>query len=114
VRALILPSAAWLGILQAFVPPSPSGFYAVSTVSGLVATAIAFGTLTVMIYRLGVWHQVMASTKDNVSAGIERIERHLEAIDHALTMLIEYRQELEKWQSLIERRLHRLETEDGA
>jgi hypothetical protein len=113
MRTIVLPAAAWLGVLQAFVPPSPSGFYGIGTLSGLVATATAFATFSILIYRLGVWHHDMASTKDKISAVIERIERHLEAISHAITMLIEYRQQSEKWQARVERRLHRLETEEG-
>jgi hypothetical protein len=45
--------------------------------------------------------------------GIDRIERRLEAIDHTLTVLAEFRTVIEKWQSRTERRLHRLETEDS-
>lgn len=110
MRTIVLPSAAWLGVLQAFVPASAwgSGF---ETVSRLVASAIAFGTLTVMIYRLGVRHQDMVNAKDAVAAGIERIERRLEAFDHLVSMVHEYREQLEKWKALVERRLHRLETE---
>jgi hypothetical protein len=112
MRTIVLPFAAWLGVLQAFVPPATSGF-GVETVARLVALASVLGSLTVMIYRLGVWRQEMENTKSNVYVGIERIERRLEAIDRALTTVGEFRTDIEKWQTRTERRLHRLETEDG-
>jgi hypothetical protein len=111
MRTIVLPFAAWLGVLQAFVPPNATGF-GFETVARLVALASVLGSLTVMIYRLGVWRQEMENTKSNVTVGIERIERRLEAIDHTLTVLAEFRTVIEKWQSRTERRLHRLETED--
>src|SRR5215467_1487623 len=81
MRTIVLPSAAWLGVLQAFVAPSATGF---ETVARLIALASVLGSLTVMIYRLGVWRQEMENTKSNVNVGIERIERRLEAIERRL------------------------------
>jgi len=101
MRRIALPSAAWLGVLQAFVP-SQSGF-GLETASRLVALATVFGTITAMIYHLGEKHQAVANARDNVTKRIERIERGLEAIDHVLTMIRE-------WQVKVERRLRRLET----
>ena len=111
MRTIVLPSAAWLGVLQAFVPPGTYGL-GFETISRLVAIASVFGTLTVMIYRLGVWHQEMANTKNSVGSGIERIERRLEAIDNALTLANEFRVDVERWQVRMELRLHRLETQE--
>jgi hypothetical protein len=113
MRAIVLPFAAWIGVLQAFVPPATSGF-GFETVARLVALASVLGSLTVMIYRLGVWRQEMENTKSNVHVGIERIERRLEAIDRTLTMAAEQRGQFERWQVRTERRLHRLETEDDS
>jgi len=113
MRTIVLPSAAWLGVLQAFVAPSAAGF-GFETVARLVALASVLGSLTVMIYRLGVWRQEMENTKSNVNVGIERIERRLEAIDNTLTMVAEFRAVIDKWQTRTERRLHRLETEETA
>ncbi len=88
MRTILLPSAAWLGVLQAFVSPSATGF-GFETVARLVALASVLGSLTVMIYRLGVWRQEMENTKSNVTMGIERIERRLEAIERRLDSLEE-------------------------
>ena len=68
----LLPSAAWLGVLQAFVSPSATGF-GFETVARPRRLASVLG-LTVMIYRLA-WRQEMENTKSNVTTGIERIER---------------------------------------
>ena len=111
MRTILLPSAAWLGVLQAFVPQSGASF-GYETVARLVALASVLGSLTVMIYRLGVWRQEMENTKSNVNMGIERIDRRLETIDQTLTLVAEFRAVLEKWQARTERRLRRLETED--
>ena len=88
MRTILLPSAAWLGVLQAFVSPSAAGF-GFETVARLVALASVLGSLTVMIYRLGVWRQEMENTKSNVTLGIERIERRLGAIERRLDSLEE-------------------------
>ena len=88
MRTILLPSAAWLGVLQVFVSPSATGF-GFETVARLVALASVLGSLTVMIYRLGVWRQEMENTKSNVTMGIERIERRLEAIERRLSSLEE-------------------------
>jgi len=40
-----------------------------------------------MIYRLGVWRQEMEHTKSIVMAGIERIERRLDALERKLNRL---------------------------
>jgi hypothetical protein len=113
MRTIVLPFAAWLGVLQAFVPPAAGGAgFGFETVARLVALASVLGSLTVMIYRLGVWRQEMENTKSNVHVGIERIERRLEAIDRTLAAAAEQRGVFERWQVKTERRLHRLETED--
>jgi hypothetical protein len=86
MRTIVLPSAAWLGVLQAFMPPSATGF-GFETVARLVALASVLGSLTVMIYRLGVWRQEMENTKSNVTLGIDRIERRLKAIERRMRRL---------------------------
>ena len=86
MRTIVLPSAAWLGVLQAFVPPSAAGF-GFETVARLVALASVLGSLTVMIYRLGVWRQEMENTKSNITTGIDRIERRLKAIERRMRRL---------------------------
>lgn len=110
MRTIVLPSAAWLGVLQAFVSPGVSGF-GFEAVARLVALASVLGTLTVMIYRLGVWRQEMENTKGNVSVGIERIERRLEAIDRTLASAADQHAQYERWQLRTELRLHALEVE---
>lgn len=112
----LLPSAAWLGALQALTPSLGS----VDDVARLVAVASVLGTLTVLVYRLGVWRQEMENTKHNVgaevkayreesSANFARLERRLEGIDHVLTAATEYRTRLSRWQARTDRRLERIE-----
>jgi septal ring factor EnvC (AmiA/AmiB activator) len=82
--------------------------------------ASLLGTLTVLIYRLGVWRQEMENTRNNVAAEVkahreesatnfDRIERRLEAIDHMVAAAAEDRARFERRQSRAERRLDRLE-----
>lgn len=113
---MLLPFAAWLSVLQAL-----SG--SMLTLDGsarLAGIAGVLGTLTVLIYRLGVWRQQMEHTKHDVaeavkahreesSANFERIERRLEAIDHVVGATHEYRLRTSRWQARADRRLERLE-----
>lgn len=116
VTPLLLPFAAWLSALQAL-----SG--AVPTLDGsarLAGIAGVLGTLTVLVYRLGVWRQEMEYTKHSVTtevkahreesaANFERLEQRLEAIDHLVSAATEYRLRTSRWQARTERRLERLE-----
>jgi hypothetical protein len=116
VTAMLFPSAAWFGTFEALGGP-------VGTMEGtarLAGIAGVLGTLTVLIYRLGVWRQEMEYTKHTVGAEVrahreestanfERLERRLEAIDHLVTAANEYRLRTSRWQARTERRLERLE-----
>ena len=116
VLPMLLPFAAWLSALQAL-----SG--AVPTLDGsarLAGIAGVLGTLTVLVYRLGVWRQEMEYTKHSVTAEVkahreesavnfERLEQRLEAIDHIVSVAADYRLRTSRWQARTERRLERLE-----
>jgi hypothetical protein len=110
----VLPSAAWLGMLQALTSPP------VDTTARLVGIASVLGTLTVLVYRLGVWRQEMENTKHNVgaevkayreesSANFDRLERRIEAFDHLIAATSSQRARWARWQARTERRLDQLE-----
>jgi septal ring factor EnvC (AmiA/AmiB activator) len=119
MRSALLSCVAWLGALQSWRGP----FVSVEDTARLVGIASVLGTVTVLVYRLGVWRQEMENTKDSVgadvkahreesSANFDRIERRLEAIDHMLAASAEDRARAARQQSRIERRLTRLEDAD--
>jgi hypothetical protein len=123
MRFALLSSVAWLAALQslpqtwwAAAPP----YSTFTDLLRLLGVASVLGTLTVLIYRLGVWRQEMENTKNNVAAEVKahrdesaanlgRIERRLEAIDHLLALASDERLRAARSQARIEHRLHRLE-----
>jgi len=118
----MLSFAMWLGVLQSVLPVrdnAPTGTSLVS-IAQLVGFASVLGSLTVLVYRLGVWRQEMENTKHNVGAEVrahrgesatnfDRLERRLEAIDHLITLAAEQQGTIMRWQERAERRLARLE-----
>jgi hypothetical protein len=122
VRAAVIPLlsvASWLGVVQA-APASlaPDG------IATTVGVASVLGTLTVLVYRLGVWRQEMENTKHNIGAevkqhGVEssanfgRLERRLEAIDRQIAHSTSQRVRAARWQARTERRLDQLEAAAG-
>ena len=124
IRNALLSAVLWAGALHTLQEPitsstSASGFAEIVSVAGVL------GTLTVLIYRLGVWRQEMENTKHNVGAEVRahreestanfhRIERRLDTIDHSLGQATEQRARSAKWQSRTDRRLERLERPDQA
>jgi len=89
----LLSIASWLGVIQA-VPGALVGEGTART----FGMASVLGTLTVLVYRLGVWRQEMENTKHNVGAEVKahrdesaanfaRIERRLEGIARRMQVL---------------------------
>jgi hypothetical protein len=116
VRSVFLPFLAWAGALQS-VAPTSSAF---DSGARLLGAAGVLGTLTVLVYRLGVWRQEMEHAKHNVgaqlelhraesAASFERLERRLDAIDHVVSLSSEQRAADARWRSRTERRLEQLE-----
>jgi hypothetical protein len=114
--ALLLPFAAWFGALQAVAAKASN----IDDTIRFIGLASVLGTLTVLIYRLGIWRQEMENTKHNIGAEVkayreestanfDRLERRLEAIDHMIGMTTEQRARAAKWQARTDRRLERLE-----
>jgi hypothetical protein len=104
-----------MGLLPLAVPIG-----AASDLPRLFATAGVLGSLTVLVYRLGVWRQEMENTKSNVGAEVRayreesasnlaRIERQLEGLDHMITDYMEFKQRMAKWRRGARHRLERLE-----
>ena len=88
MRSIFLPFLLWLGALQSTTAAS-SGFEGSAR---LAAVAGALGTLTVFVYRLGIWRQEMENTKHNVGAEVTR-----------------FREEVSSSFARLERRLHSIE-----
>lgn len=59
MRIAVLTVAAWFGALQAMPWPSARA----DDATRLIGVASVLGTLTVLIYRLGVWRQEMENTR---------------------------------------------------
>jgi hypothetical protein len=121
-RNAMLSFAMWLGVLQSVLPVHASATSGTSLVSiaQLVGFASVLGSLTVLVYRLGVWRQEMENTKHNVGAEVKALrdeiavyfgamDRRLDAMDHVSTIAAEARARMARWQSKVERRLARLE-----
>lgn len=116
MRHALLPYVGWFGVVQSLAPPSSS----VDTTARLVGLATLLGSLTVLVYRLGVWRQELENTKDNVAAEVKahrdesavnfnRIERRLDAIDHLVSDEADFRRRIERGHARVERRLERVE-----
>lgn len=114
---LIIPYAVWLGLAQLAAPSSPT---LIGDLPRLLAAAGVLGSLTVLVYRLGVWRQEMENTKTNVGAEVRsyreesassfaRMERQLEALDHMLTDYMEFKQQAARRHHRTARRIARLE-----
>ena len=114
--ALLLPFAAWLGALQAIATRSAN----IEDTARFVGLASVLGTVTVLVYRLGIWRQEMENTKHNVGAEVkshreestanfDRLERRLEAIDHMITIVSERQTHTARWRTRTDRRLDQLE-----
>ena len=116
MRSVLLPYIAWLGTLKSV------GFTGIGLedTARLFAIAGVLASLSVLIYRLGVWRQEMENTKQNVAAEVrarreepavrfDSIERRLEAIDHLIAVASEERLRVARWRARTERRLERLE-----
>jgi hypothetical protein len=119
MRNALISCVAWLGALQSWRAPGTS----LEDSARLLGVASLLGTLTVLIYRLGVWRQEMENTRNNVAAEVkahreesavnfDRIERRLEAIDHMLATSAEDRARFGRRQGRTERRLDRLESSE--
>jgi hypothetical protein len=116
MRNAMLSIAGWAGLLQAAGAATPF----TETWLRLMGAAGVLGTLTVLVYRLGVWRQEMEHTKENVlgemkayrddnAAAFERIEQRLTAIDHLFTEAAEQWHRAERRQSRADKRLEWLE-----
>ena len=92
MRSALLPIAAWLGALQALATPPSSADETVR----FIGIASVLGSLTVLVYRLGVWRQEMENTRHNVgeqvkafsaemTASFARVERRLDRLEAVRT-----------------------------
>jgi hypothetical protein len=116
MRNTLLTSMGWAGLLQAAGAATPF----TETWLRLIGAAGVLGTLTVLVYRLGIWRQEMEHTKQNVvgevkayrddtAAAMQRIEQRLTAIDHLFTDAAEHWARVERRQARADKRLEWLE-----
>ena len=112
MRVLILPFALWVGALQA-IAPTQGG-------TELLSAAAALASLTVMVYRLGVWRQEMVNTKHNIgaeisryraesTAQIQRLENRFAAVERFIDAATEHRIGIERWQGVVDTTLEALD-----
>src|SRR4051812_34324761 len=113
--AFMLAYAGWFGTLQSLPTAGTNAdLLRVASVAGLLST------LTVFVYRLGVWRQEMENTKNNIGAEVkayraessvnfERMERRLEVIDRVVTTAARRAARATRWQARTERRLTSIE-----
>ena len=91
MRITFLAGLGWLGVLQSLAVPAAG----LQTTARLAGMAAALGTLTVLVYRLGVWRQEMENTRSNIgvemrahrresAANFSRLERRLDSIDQVI------------------------------
>jgi hypothetical protein len=91
----LLSAASWLGVIGA-VPSTFAG-------EGFARTAgiaSVLGTLTVLVYRLGVWRQEMENTKYNVGAEVkahrDESSANFARLEHRLDGIARRMQQLER------------------
>ncbi|MEO6878456.1 MAG: hypothetical protein ABI205_08250 [Gemmatimonadaceae bacterium] len=116
MRRMILPVAAWLGVIQSATVP----FFVSDTYARSIGMAGVLGTLTVMVYKLGVWRSDMENVKHNIagqvrslseesSANFARMDQKLEGFDHLISAVMEQRSIDERRHARAARRIARLE-----
>jgi hypothetical protein len=118
MRGTLLSFMGWLGMLQSWRPAiTPS-----DDMARIVAMASLLSTLTIFVYRLGIWRQEMENMRNNVGAEVkgyreesvanfDRLERRLEAIDHLIALSSERGLRTARLQARAARRIEKLEAE---
>ncbi len=105
MRALVLPFAVWIGVMQNFGSTQSS--------AESLSAAVALAGITVLIYRLGVWRQEMVNTKHNVGAEIaryrqesadqfRRLEQRFTAVERFIEGARDQRVGIERWQGRVD------------
>ena len=113
MKALILPFAVWIGVLQNVLPMQSS--------AESLPAAVALASITVMVYRLGVWRQEMVNTKHNIGAEIaqyrresaeqfRRLEQRFIAVERFIESATEQRVGIERWQGRVDTTLEALDS----
>ena len=112
MRGLILPFALWVGALQTVMPNQGN--------AELFSAAAALASITVMVYRLGVWRQEMVNTKHNVGAEVARyrqesaaqfarLESRFTAVERFIEAATEHRVGIERWQGRVDTTLEAID-----
>ena len=105
MRALVLPFAVWIGVMQNLGGTQSS--------AESLSAAVALAGITVLIYRLGVWRQEMVNTKHNVGAEIaryrqesadqfRRLEQRFTAVERFIESARDQRVGIERWQGRVD------------
>ena len=82
MRGMFFSFAIWLGVLQIPVATQPP--LSIANAGQLLGVAGALASLTVMVYRLGVWRQEMHNTKHTIDS---EVARYREELHHHLSRL---------------------------
>jgi len=121
VRTLIIPFAAWLAALQLPMASPPDS---VREAAALISAAGGLASITVLVYRLGVWRQEMVNTKLNIAGEIaryreemvqrfEHLDRRWSTIDRFIEAATEQRVAGERWQARVDATLEAIDTRLG-
>ena len=114
MRGMFLSFAIWLGVLQ--IPVASQSPLSIANAGQLLGVAGALASLTVMVYRLGVWRQEMYNTKHDVGAEVaryreevgksfERLERRFTVFYQFIATANEQRVASERWQARADTKL---------
>jgi hypothetical protein len=112
MRAVLYPFTIYLGVLEA--ANSSQGN------AELLTVAAALASLTVLVYRLGVWRQEMLNLKNNVGTEVgryreeaagrfTRIEQRLATIERFMGLESKHRIATDRWQTRVDRKLEAID-----
>jgi hypothetical protein len=112
MKAVIHPFTIYLGALEA-LGPAPGG-------AELLTVAAALASLTVLVYRLGVWRQEMLNLKNNLGAEVgryreetmgrlARLEQRLATIERFMGLASKQRVHSDRWQTRVDTKLEAID-----
>ena len=121
MKSLIIPFAVWLAALQL---PMASPWDTIREAAALISAAGGLASVTVLVYRLGVWRQEMVNTKLNIAGEIaryreetvqrfEQLDRRWTSIERFMEAATEQRVAGERWQGRVDTTLETVETRLG-
>jgi hypothetical protein len=112
MRAVLYPFTIYFGALEALAPAQSN--------AELLTVAAALASLTVLVYRLGVWRQEMLNLKNNVGAEVgryreetvgrfTRLEHRFTAVERFMGLESRYRVSNDRWQTRVDTKLEAID-----